>query len=98
MDWLRKKGALLDSDNKCRLTWQPTPEGKTRFILTKSSIEAYRRAMPPELIRIQCSLRVRLTHFSRGRTTRGVPGGHAPHHYVLCGGSDRRANCGSTSG
>ena len=47
----------MKADDQCRISWQPAPEGKARFILAKSSVEAYRRAMPIALISLLKTLR-----------------------------------------
>ena len=47
----------IKADGQCRISWQPAPEGKSRFILTKSSAEAYCRAMPLALVSLLKELR-----------------------------------------
>ena len=47
----------MKTDDRCRISWQLAPEGKSRFILTKSSAESYRRAMPLALISLLKELR-----------------------------------------
>lgn len=47
----------MKADDQCRISWQPAPEGKDRFILTKSNVEVYRRAMPLALISLLKELR-----------------------------------------